>query len=107
MGGTPCCQSGGRRSRQDGSHTHRTQSPDTEPSLEAQLFARYRGMSVDEKLEHIGALGRLVVETALGTLQVRYPDASEAENRLRLLSRSVDAETMKRLHGWDPSEHGA
>lgn len=85
---------------------YRTQSPDTDRVTEERLFARYRTMSAQEKLEHIGALGRLVEETALAALRGRYPHATDKENRLRLLSRSVDRETMIRLFGWDPEEKG-
>lgn len=79
---------------------------DTDRALEEKLLERYRRMTVDEKLEHIGALGRLVEETALAALRVRYPEASEAENRLRLLSRSLDRATMIRLYDWDPQQQG-
>ena len=85
---------------------YRTQSPDTERALEEALFERYRSMSAEEKLEHVSALGRLVEETALAGLRGRYPDSTDEENRLRLLSRSVDAETMRRLYDWDPEERG-
>ena len=85
---------------------YKTQSPDTDRQLEEALFARYRAMTSTEKLEHIGRLGQMVNEVAMAGLRARYPDASEAENRLRLLSRSVDAETMKRVYGWDPASRG-
>jgi hypothetical protein len=63
-------------------------------------------MTPTERLAHVSALGSLVVETALASLAARYPDATREENRLRLLSRSVDRETMVRLYGWDPAEKG-
>jgi hypothetical protein len=85
---------------------YRTQSPDTDRATEERLLEVYRSMSADEKLAHIGALGRLVEETVLAGLRARYPDATDEENRLRLLSRSVDRETMIRLYGWDPRARG-
>ncbi len=85
----------------------RTQSPDTDPALEERLFDRYRRMSAEEKLEHIGALGRLVEEVALAGLRVKYPEATEEETRLRLVSRWIDRDTMIRLYGWDPEEKGS
>ena len=85
---------------------YRTQSMDTDRALEERLLERYRRMTVDEKLEHIGALGRLVEETVLAGLRAKYPEAAEAENRLRILARSVDRETMIRLYGWDPQQQG-
>ena len=85
---------------------YRTQSHDTDPAVEAELFDRYRRMSAVEKLAHVGALGRMAEQLALGGLNARYPDAAEAENRLRLLSRRVDRGTMIRLYGWDPRVKG-
>lgn len=84
----------------------RTQSPDTDPAVEAALFERYRAMTAVEKLQHIGELGRMAEQLALAGLQLRYPDATPSENRLRLLSRRVDRETMIRLYGWDPDVKG-
>ncbi len=84
----------------------RTQSPDTDPAVEARLFDRYRSMTPVEKLQHIGELGRMAEQVALAGLQMLYPDATVAENRLRLLSRRVDRETMIRLYGWDPEAKG-
>lgn len=84
----------------------RTQSSDTDPEVEARLFDRYRRMTVVEKLQHIGELGRMAEQLALAGLNARYPTATEEENRLRLLSRRVDRATMIRLYGWDPEEKG-
>ena len=84
----------------------RPQSPDTSLALEEELFARYRRMSVEEKLEHIGALGRLAEELALAGLRAKYPEATDEENRLRLVSRWIDRDTMIRLYGWDPEAMG-
>lgn len=85
---------------------YRTQSPDTDRVLEERLFERYRRMSPDEKLAQVGALGRLVEEVALAGLRARYPEATEEENRLRLVSRWLDRATMIRLYAWDPEEKG-
>jgi hypothetical protein len=85
---------------------YKTQSLDTDRRIEDRLFERYRMMSIDEKLAHIGALGKGVEDVALAGLRSRYPDASEDENRLRLLSRWLDAESMKRIYDWDPAERG-
>lgn len=84
----------------------RTQSPDTDPEVEARLFSRYRRMTVQEKLQHIGELGRMAEQVALAGLARIHPGSTEEENRLRLLSRRVDRPTMMRLYGWDPEEKG-
>ncbi len=84
----------------------RPQSPDTSLSLDEQMFERYRRMTPQEKLEHIGALGRLAEEVALAGLRARYPEASEAESRLRLVSRWIERDTMIRVYAWDPEQRG-
>ena len=85
---------------------YRTQSMDTDRETEERLFERYRCMSAVEKLAHVAALGRMAEQLALGGLRARYPEATEAENRLRLLSRRVDCATMIRVYGWDPDVKG-
>ena len=85
---------------------YRTQSMDTDRATEERLLERYRRMTAVEKLAHVGALGHMAEQLALGGLNARYPQADEAENRLRLLSRRVDRATMIRLYGWDPAVKG-
>ena len=97
---------GGTKVRYDAREMAPTQSPDTDPEVEAKLFDRYRQMTDAEKLAHIGELGRMAEQVALAGMQARYPDATTGENRLRLLSRRVDRTTMIRLYGWDPEEQG-
>jgi hypothetical protein len=84
----------------------RPQSPDTSLALDEQMFERYRRMTPQEKLEHIGALGRRAEEVAPADLRARYPEASEAECRLRLVSRWIDRDTMIRVYAWDPEQRG-
>ena len=85
---------------------YRTQSRDTYRALEDEIFERCRRMTVDEKLEHVSALGRLAEEVALAALRARYPEATERENRLRLASRWLDRETLIRVYDWDPNQEG-
>ena len=84
----------------------RPQSPDTDVATDRRMFELYRDMSVEAKLEHMGALGRLAEEVALAGVRTRYPEATEHELRLRLASRWIDRETMIRVYGWDPDAQG-
>ena len=36
----------------------------------------------------------------------RHPDATSREQQLRLASRWLPAETMRRVFGWDPDREG-
>ena len=74
---------------------------DTDPRIEAVLVAGYRAMSVSQKLARVTALTRAVQELALLDIRRRHPDADQREVALRLASRWIDADLMKRAFGWD------
>lgn len=79
---------------------------DTDPRAEAVLVAGYRAMSASQKLARVGALTRAVQELALLDIRRRHPDADSRELALRLASRWLDANVMKRAFGWDVSAAG-
>lgn len=79
---------------------------DTHPSVEAFLVAGYRRMTVAEKLARVSAMSRAVQELALVDIQRRHPQADAREQQLRLASRRLDGETMRRAFGWDPEREG-
>jgi hypothetical protein len=79
---------------------------DTDPRVEAVLVAGYRAMSVTQKLERVSALTRTVQELALLDIRRRHPGADGREVALRLASRWLDAELMKRAFGWDVQSAG-
>lgn len=63
-------------------------------------------MSVSEKLQRVGELTELERTIALEEIQRRYPNASLRECQLRLASRSIDADLMRKVFGWDPDKEG-
>ena len=79
---------------------------DTDSKAEAVLIAGYRAMSAGQKIERVGALTRAVQELALLDVRRRHPDADEREQALRVASRWLDPELMKRVFGWDVNEAG-
>ena len=79
---------------------------DTHPSVEAFLIAGYRSMTVAQKLARVSAMSRAIQELALLDIQRRHPNADAREHSLRLASRRLDAETMRRAFGWDPEREG-
>ena len=85
---------------------YKPQSPDTDERMDRLYFERLRTMTPVERLQRVSDLGRLALDIALGALSVKYPGSTVAENRLRVLSRRVDRETMIRLYDWDPDERG-
>lgn len=66
----------------------------------------YRRMSAAQKLGRVAALTRALDELVLSDVRRRFPDASEREQALRVASRRLDAETMRRAFGWDPDREG-
>ncbi len=79
---------------------------DTHPAIEALLIEGYRRMSATEKLERVTALTQAVQQLALLDIRRRHPDADERELSLRLASRWIEPELMKRAFGWDVDEAG-
>ncbi len=79
---------------------------DTDPKIEAILIAGYRAMSAAEKVERVRALTRAVQELALLDVRRRHPDEDEHVQALRLASRWLDPELMKRVFGWNVDEAG-
>ncbi len=79
---------------------------DTDPKTEALLIEGYRRMSAAQKLERVRQLTHAVQQLALSDIRRKHPGASERELQLRLASRWLDAETMRRAFGWDPAREG-
>ncbi len=54
----------------------------------------------------MGALNRMAKELALADIRYRHPDDTPRQRRMRLASRWLDADTMRRVFGWDPDLEG-
>jgi hypothetical protein len=79
---------------------------DTDPRIEAFVIDGWRNMPAHEKLAKVRALNQAVQKLALVDIRRRYPSASEREVELRLASRWLDADLMRRAFGWDPESEG-
>ena len=80
---------------------------DTDPRIEAMLIAGYRAMSPAEKLERVAALNRALDDLGRARILKQYgPDIPEREVELRLAALRLGRETMVKVFGWDPEEHG-
>ena len=84
----------------------KTQSPDTHPDIEKIQIEGYRRMSAAEKFHKIAELNRFLDMLALADVRRRHPDADEWECRLRVASRRIPADLMKKAFGWDIAEKG-
>lgn len=80
---------------------------DTAPEVERLLIEAYRAMSPAEKLARVAALNGALVALATARIRGQYgPELSDRELRLRLAALWLDAETMRRVFGWDPAVQG-
>ena len=79
---------------------------DTSPEAEKVLIELYRRMPAWQKLRQVSELTRAVQELALCDIRRRHPQADEREQKLRLASRWLRAETMRKVYGWDPEREG-
>jgi hypothetical protein len=62
----------------------------------------YRRLTPTQKLAVVRGLTQAVHRLALADIRRRHPQADERERRLRLVSRWIDADTMRRAFEWDP-----
>ncbi|MFN0087812.1 MAG: hypothetical protein ACKVX9_20640 [Blastocatellia bacterium] len=83
-----------------------TQSSDTPPEIEKIVMDGYRGMSAAQKLQIMQDLIRAASLLALSDIRQRYPNVDARELKLRLASRRIEPELMRKAFGWDPDVEG-
>jgi hypothetical protein len=84
----------------------KTQSLDTPPEIERILIEGYRRMTPAEKFRRIEDLNRTLEMLARAEVRRRHPEADEREIRLRVASRRIPAELMRKAFRWDPEKEG-
>jgi hypothetical protein len=84
----------------------KTLSRDTSPEVERIMIEGYRKMSAWKKLEQVWELTQLVRELAMNDIRRRYPLADDRERKLRLASRWLEPELMKKAFAWDSEKEG-
>ena len=84
----------------------KTLSPDTSPEVERIMIEGYRKMPAWKKLEQMLELTQLVQQLAMNDIRRRYPLADDRERKLRLASRWLEPELMKKAFDWDLEKEG-
>lgn len=84
----------------------KTLSEDTALEIERVVIEGYRRMSAAQKLQLMQGLQRTAHLLALSEIKRQHPQASERELQLRLASRWLDAELMRKAFGWDQEVEG-
>ncbi len=79
---------------------------DTHPEAEKRLIEGYRAMTPVRKWQGVRDLNRMLDTLARADVRRRHPDADEREVNLRVASRRLPAELMRRAFGWDPDREG-
>jgi hypothetical protein len=79
---------------------------DTTPEVWRELAQRYRAMPAWRKIASVRQLNRRTTALALADIRQKHPDADERELRLRLASRRIDPELLRRGFGWDVKVRG-
>ena len=77
---------------------------DTNPKVEAFIVEGYRRMSAAQKMARVTELTRAVQQLALADIRRRYPTADMREQSLRLASRWLEPELMRRAFNWSVNE---
>ena len=83
-----------------------TLSCDTHPRAEAVMIEILRRMTPAQRLQRSFALRDAAQGLARSRILVEHPGASPHEVQMRLASLWLDAETMRRVWGWDPDVEG-
>jgi hypothetical protein len=85
----------------------RTLSADTDPGAEAVMIEGLRRMTPGQRLRRAFDLCATAIALARTGLRRRHGDLPEREMRLRLAALWLDAPTMRRVYGWDPTARGS
>jgi hypothetical protein len=79
---------------------------DTHPKAEKVLIEGLRRMTPAQKWRQVREMNLLMDALVRGDVRRRHPHADEREVALRVASRRLPAELMRRAFGWDPDEKG-
>jgi len=84
----------------------RSAPSDTHALAEELQIAGFRKMSAVQRLECVCALNHALRQLALADIRRRHPEAGPREQALRLASRWIDPDLMRRAFGWDVDTEG-
>ena len=79
---------------------------DTDPRAERVMIEHLRRMTPAQRLHRASELRAAALTLARSRIRSWYGDVDEREMQLRLASLWLDADTMRRVFGWDPDTKG-
>jgi hypothetical protein len=95
-----------QKRREESRMPYRTQSEDTSEEVERIQIEAWRTRTPAENLARMVAMTRRIQEIQLAEIRRRHPHADARELKMRLASRRLDPDLMRRAFGWDPDVEG-
>ena len=84
----------------------KTQSIDTSPKIEQILIEGHRKMTATQKFRYLQGMFAAMESMAAAETRSRHPNDTERAIRLRVASRRIPPELMKKAFGWDVEKEG-
>jgi hypothetical protein len=85
---------------------HPEEFTDTDPRAMEVWLELLRAMTPGERLGATFKATEFVLQSWESEVRSSFPDAEEAEVRLRVAARHLPREVMIQVYGWDPALHG-
>jgi hypothetical protein len=85
---------------------HPAEFTDTDPRALEVWLEVLRGMTPGERLGATFKASEFVLQSWVSEIRSSFPDAEEAEVRLRVAARHLPRELMIQVYEWDPALHG-
>ena len=84
----------------------KTQSIDTHPKIERIIIEGHRKMTAAQKFTYTAEMFTALESLAAADTRSRHPNDTERQIRLRVASRRIAPELMKKAFGWDVEKEG-
>ena len=79
---------------------------DTHPEIERRMIEGMRRLTPAQRIGAMSSMGRFMKGAAFAQVRRHFPDASERDCWMRVMSRSIPADLMLKAYGWDVREKG-
>ena len=79
---------------------------DTHPEIERRMIEGMLRMSPAKKLQKISNIGQFMKQAAYASIKRQHLEASDWECLMRVMSRSLPEEMMRKAYGWNVREQG-
>ena len=77
---------------------------DTDPKTLEVFIEVQRRMTPKQKVRRVFEMNAMLFRLQEADVRSLYPGAADREVFLRVTARRLDAETMRRVYGWDPGD---